>query len=859
MAYHKSIPLAIILIATGVIWSCAPPSSSFQSAWFTELGIDRSWAGPEYWLNPLQAWRQKDGELQMIQSGGDRNCVLLTREVSEHTGRFKTKTTFRRIAGDIIQGSESQTEQTVTEGTVPVSENTDGWIGFQLGLKGEFDDYRDDAVHGIGFCAGIATDGRLFVGAPQQGDPTLSGWQAVEMALEVNPIDSVYYEVLLEVRDIHQGITRNLMRQVHGTWLPGLLALTCSQGLPHLLALNEARPGFTELKELPKQKGGAILAAFGTWSVEGDKLSVHNDRAFGPILWTQYALSDHTLKMAVQMAPIGNDLHGLILKIDGQQVAESQVDTPAYNALFRIPDWIDSLNHHFEIVYRNQRGQSFSYQGAIPAMPKKRLIVASLSCMDDVGFPQSDLVEHVQEQHPDLYLFHGDQLYERVGGYGVENRNKLDYLRKWYLFGWTFREVIRNRPAVIIPDDHDVFHGNLWGAGGKAADVSHGYGYEAQDDGGYKQPPSFVNLVHRTQTAHLPAPYDPTPVLQGISVYYTNLNYGGVSFAILGDRQWKSAPKALFPEAEIENGWPQNKSWDAKTQAYHPEAQLLGPRQEAFLERWAGDWSAGVYLKAVVSQSPFCNVATLPKDIYHDKYVPTLPRYRQGEYPPDDRPVADFDSNGWPQNKRNQALTSMRKAFAIHLAGDQHLGSTGKYGIDQFDDAGYWVATPAISNLWPRRWFPSANGADGPLPGKDRNFGKYEDGFGNKIDVMAVANPYDIDLEPGKIYDKAPGYAILDFDVTNRTITAAVWPRWSGPDATDTNEPYPGWPIVIHQEDNYGPHPLTYLDSLHVNGEQLVKVIDARTQELVYALRPVAGTFRPPVYDTSRTYQVIVE
>jgi len=86
-----------------------------------------------------------------------------------------------------------------------------------------------------------------------------------------------------------------------------------------------------------------------------------------------------------------------------------------------------------------------------------------------------------------------------------------------------------------------------------------------------------------------------------------------------------------------------------------------------------------------------------------------------------------------------------------------------------------------------------------------------------------------------------------------------VWPRWSGPDATDTNEPYPGWPIVIHQEDNYGPHPLAYLDSLHVNGEQLVKVIDARTQELVYALRPVAGTFRPPVYDTSRTYQVIVE
>ncbi|MEM6723702.1 MAG: hypothetical protein AAF598_06660 [Bacteroidota bacterium] len=97
----------------------------------------------------------------------------------------------------------------------------------------------------------------------------------------------------------------------------------------------------------------------------------------------------------------------------------------------------------------------------------------------------------------------------------------------------------------------------------------------------------------------------------------------------------------------MENGWPQNKQWNPKTQAGHPDVELLGPRQETFLETWVENWSSDTYLKALISQSPFCNVATLPADIYHDKYVPKLPRYRKEGYPEDDRPVADFDSNAF--------------------------------------------------------------------------------------------------------------------------------------------------------------------------------------------------------------------
>jgi hypothetical protein len=492
------------------------------------------------------------------------------------------------------------------------------------------------------------------------------------------------------------------------------------------------------------------------------------------------------------------------------------------------------------------------YSGIIKADPIGRNIkLASLSCVDDRGFPHKDLVNNVSAHQPDMLSFHGDQLYERVAGYGVERNSILDYQRKWYIFGWSFRDLMRNVPTIIIPDDHDVFHGNLWGQGGKAANVSLGYGYDAQDDGGYKEPPEFVNMVHHTQTGHLPDPYDPTPVDQEISVYYTNMNYGGVSYAILGDRQWKSAPKPLLTDAEIENGWPQNKKWNPKTDAFHANAELLGPRQEQFLENWVTDWADEIKFKVVISQSPFCNVATLPADIWHDKFVPTLPKYKEGDYPPDDRPVADFDSNGWPQNKRDKAVETIKKAFALHITGDQHLGSTGQYGTEEYGDGVYWISSPAVANLWPRRWFPSKKAKSGKsIKDMRRYSGDYEDGFGNKITVQGIANPHDIDREPSIVFDKAPGYSIIEFDKETRNIKLEVWPRWSGPGNSIDNKPYGDWPITIHQTDNFNRKDKIFLEEIEVNGEQLIEVRNKSNGELLYNFIPPKGTFVPFVFDS---------
>ena len=61
-------------------------------------------------------------------------------------------------------------------------------------------------------------------------------------------------------------------------------------------------------------------------------------------------------------------------------------------------------------------------------------------------------------------------------------------------------------------------------------------------DGGYKFPVKYVNQVQRQQTSSLPDPVDSKPVNRGIGVYFTSLNVGGVDFAILEDRKFKTVP-----------------------------------------------------------------------------------------------------------------------------------------------------------------------------------------------------------------------------------------------------------------------------------------------------------------------------
>ena len=83
-------------------------------------------------------------------------------------------------------------------------------------------------------------------------------------------------------------------------------------------------------------------------------------------------------------------------------------------------------------------------------------------------------------------------------------------------FGRDFGDIIKDIPTISIPDDHDAGQPNMWGASGKVSNL------KSAEDGGYYMSAEYVKEVERAQTSNLPYTYDPTPIGQGIGVYYTN-------------------------------------------------------------------------------------------------------------------------------------------------------------------------------------------------------------------------------------------------------------------------------------------------------------------------------------------------
>ncbi|MGW8178076.1 MAG: alkaline phosphatase D family protein, partial [bacterium] len=464
---------------------------------------------------------------------------------------------------------------------------------------------------------------------------------------------------------------------------------------------------------------------------------------------------------------------------------------------------------------------------------------------ENIWFPHEDLVAGVLANSPDLLVFTGDQVYEGDSPTEAEKSPEevacLDYLYKWYLWFWAYRDLVSQYPTVCIPDDHDVFQGNLWGWEGRHVSMNNA-------DGGYVMNAEFVKMVERTQTGNLPDPYDPTPIKRGIGVYYTSLKYGGVDFAILEDRKFKT-PSAEPFRSEINEQVAFLRKKKGPTYAPRkyevPEGSILGDRQLSFLRDWATDWK-GVEMKVAVSQTIFASVNT-------------------GGSIELRRPKRDYDSNGWSPAARNQALLELRKAFAFMIGGDQHLGSIVHHGVDEFGDAGYSLCVPSIANYWTRYWSPIDEGGN-RNPDNPRYTGDFFDGFGNRITVYAVANPKGpseltpLELRRGRteLYRKAVGYGVARFNKAERTIRLECWPRWADPAEGDENQ-FPGWPLNINQEENYPRSSEHHLALIRVKGmvDPVVQILHEETGEIVYSLR-VKGVEHSPRVPVAGTYSVLI-
>lgn len=468
-----------------------------------------------------------------------------------------------------------------------------------------------------------------------------------------------------------------------------------------------------------------------------------------------YTVTGNILKLSAQLFPLyPNESRTVKLQLkQGETWADVQsqeVNDIGWSALFRIENWDDTK----DVPYRLLHGEKASFEGLIRKNPKDKseFVVAAFSCNSnkDRG-DRANIVRNVTFQDPDLLFFAGDQSYDHK-----------EHTAAWLKFGIQFRDIFRNRPCITIPDDHDIGQGNLWGESGKKSETNVG------DDGGYVYHHEYVKMVERCQTAHLPDPYDPTPIGQGIGVYYTNLLWGGLDFAIIEDRKFKSGPAGKIPQQGPRPDHISDPKYDPASIDLD-SLVLLGDRQLEFLEQW-GSKQDGIDFKIVLSQTGFCGGAHL-----HGSK--------------ENRLHADLDSNGWPQKGRNKALTLIQKANAIHIGGDQHLATVIKHGIKEYEDGPWAFVVPAIVNNYYSRWWWPEN----EQPGSNANdvlpwTGRYLDGFHNKITMYAYANP--------DSPSNGAGYGLIRFNKTSGQITFECWPRFvdvSDPEAKQ----FVGWPVVV--------------------------------------------------------------
>lgn len=810
---------------------------------------DGIWTGPDLWANRLQDWQVVKGQVACMSSLPMRTIHLTTMRLKETKGKLKSSVLVQKLAG----GNDS-----------------DSAAGFLVGA-GRGLDFRAASLihHSFGKKAGLFVgcdgQGQLFIRDFEQKDAYLAyqekdpvNWKELRLDMHLRPGKNGYTLTLKAVDLIQNKMLSRLdIHELPPDRIVGNVALVSHGGYA-----EEADNRF----------------AFSDWKIGGSKLDHFPARNLGPIVTAMYTLSRGTLKLTVQFMPLS--------KLENQEVelyfqdsenwehaGTSALLHPSCTAPFRIENWKHKTDVPFRVEYLLDRKKEKKYflEGIIKKDPvdKDKLVMVAMSCVKQVVrpgrgfwsgvdgewypwdwgvlFPHAELVERLKKHDPDVMFFAGDQVYEGASPTRADREHAfLDYLYKWYLWCITNKELTSRVPTIAIPDDHDVYHGNVWGAGGKAT-LPGLTGAEAQDSGGYAMSPEFVNMVQTTQTSHLPDPYDPQPVEQGIGVYFTECNIGGLSIAVLEDRKFKSAPRPLFPDAEIVNGWVQNPSWDVKSKSRIEDATLLGERQLKFLDDWAEDWSHRTWMKAAVSQTLFSNVATLPESAKSDGVVPGLDIPEAGTYVEGDKMVADFDSNGWPQVGRNKAIQRFRKAFATHIVGDQHLANTSQYGVEDWRDSNYVIVSPATGNLFPRRWWPPVPGKSSK-PGSPKYTGDFTDGFGNKITVYAIANPQKTTIHPERHHELATGYSVITFYKDSREIELANWPYWADP---EKDAPFPGWPIRIQQMDNYGKKAKALLPAVRVTGltNPVIQVHRQQTGELVYALRINGQSFQPKVFE----------
>jgi alkaline phosphatase D len=803
MAGRKLLMITFFVVTLLFASSCTETKELLFNFDYTH---DRIWVGKDFWSIPLEDWKIENGALHCVGNVPQSRVNLLTHLLSAEQGDFKAS-----VKVSLAKAGDKP-----------------GSAGLLLGLHNEEDsDVRALCYFGKGASAGISLQGFAFLNEKRVSLPENFDFSDVLITVTGNNNN-----LSLVVVDKNGISLEELSVSVNG--MQGLIAIA-----NNIVLADDEEPGNSHF-------------SFDDLTISGSKVIHQAENSFGPVLWTMQTMSKGTVKMMAMLPPLGtadNQNVNLQINEDGKwkTIATESIEPQSYTAVFKLGNWDDTRDVEYRVEYietgKDGNEKPEYYSGMIKKDPVDRpMKFGGLTCQFTSGYPYTPLVDNLTALEPDMLFFSGDQIYEPNGGYPIKREpvdvSILSYLGKYYMFGWAFGDLMRNIPTICTPDDHDVFHGNLWGEGGESKPEGAG----DSDTHGFIQSAEMVNVVNRTQCGQLPDPYDPTPIKQGMSVWYTDLTYGRVSFAIITDRIFKTGPESVS-DWEGRHDHMKEPREDLSF-LDKPGVELIGERQTRFLEDWIMDWD-GADMKVLLSQTVFANAAT-----HHG----SLLNYLYG----------DLDSGGWPKAGRDKLIRLMRKVAAFHINGDQHLTTMVQYGLDDFRDAGWSFNTPAICNFYMRWFLPDELGipvVDRPAHGYS-NTGNYEDAFGNKNFIYAVGNPGKITVDKESRYFnaqlRASGFGFVTFDQKQRTIDIDSW-RFLA-DVKDPNpirDQFPGWPLQISQFDNLGMGAENVLPELSLNTpDQLMEIRNDQTNELVQIYRIKGNTVQPKLFE-SGTFTVV--
>ncbi len=755
---------------------------------------DRHWIGADFWANRLQDWAVRDGVLTCAASYGGwnwRTAHLLTHDLAAVGQDFA-------IELDLDRGEQGRAGLLLAGGEGRISHRKASLIQGLPGTNGGYLVAWDFSAGGQEHALRILDFGT------QENDLVLDlvrGHTVVKALGGAGP-----QRATLSVRGERAGAEVRVVARL--TADGAVLAETTGMLQASRMVGNVAMVSEGSAPDAPHR--------FHRLRLGGERVAAHPDRAFGPIAGVLFGVANGDLKVGVQCVSLGATMRPtsaskeggnarLAVRLERKEADGSwtpvshptAVAEPDYYALIRVRGHDVTRPHNLRVVTNGAGDLAAAYGFHVPAEPEGEVVVGAVSCSGTAGrrsnqpeitadggrlsgrwsdanlwAPHEGVTGPLLERKPDLVFFTGDQLYEYnpTPRHPTDAFPHADYLYKWLMWHWSFNELTRRVPTVIQTDDHDVWHPNLWGEGGRL--MTDGW----DRGGGYLMSSYFVNLVQRTMTGHNPDAHDPGPLDSGVTNYYTTFTYGGVDFAVLEDRKFKSA------------------SVEASRQT--DGLQLLGDAQLNMLKQWA-EAPDRAPARVVVSQTNYATVFT---------------HLKTGKI------GASRDTDGWPKAPRDAAVAVFEQAGALLFTGDQHLSSVTRLrtdtgpGVVQF-------CQPAAACIWWRSFFPDANDRTGPLlaPGAPDHHGRFADGTGNLFDVLALANPGDLAsvrrhpnpqryrLTPAEVAQgvgdtrrihRGEGFAVLHIQPEADRMRLECWPLGADVKAGPAGM-FPDWPVDL--------------------------------------------------------------